>query len=103
MARDDLRPCRTSEEAKVRGRNGGIASGQSRRKKKALRELVRLALEERHKDHFGEETGQTQAERIASLLVSQASYGNLKAMQMLFSLEAESVRCEAKDVEEVSA
>lgn len=39
----DLRPCRTKEEAKERGRNGGIKSGEARRAKKTLRDFA-LAL-----------------------------------------------------------
>ena len=42
MAKEDLKPVRSKEEAKERGAKGGIASGEARRKKKTLRELVEL-------------------------------------------------------------
>ena len=42
MAKEDLRPVRTKEEAKERGAKGGKASGEARRAKKTLRELVEL-------------------------------------------------------------
>lgn len=45
MAGNGIYP-RSSEEARENGRIGGIASGESRRRKKQLRELVRIALEE---------------------------------------------------------
>ena len=42
---DNLRPVRTKEEARERGRKGGIASVKSRRRKKAMRERLIEALE----------------------------------------------------------
>ena len=46
MAEKDLIPVtqRTKEEAKQISRNGGIASGKSRRAKKTLQETIKLAL-----------------------------------------------------------
>ena len=41
MAKEDLKPVRTKEEAKERGRNGGINSGKSRLRKKHGRELMK--------------------------------------------------------------
>lgn len=40
----NLQPVRTKEEARERGRNGGIASGVARRRKRALREAIDLYL-----------------------------------------------------------
>ena len=48
MPRDgtkNLNPVRNAEEARERGRNGGIASGEARRKKKSMKEAARLLLE----------------------------------------------------------
>ena len=42
MAKEDLKPVRSKEEAKERGAKGGKASGEARRVKKTLRELVEL-------------------------------------------------------------
>ena len=44
MAKEDLRPVRTKEEAKKRGKAGGIASGKARREKKAFRETLEAIL-----------------------------------------------------------
>ncbi len=44
MAQKDLKPVRTTEEAKARGRNGGIKSGESRRAKKNMRETAKAIL-----------------------------------------------------------
>lgn len=42
---DNLRPPKTSEEAKARGHNGGIASGIARRRKRDMRSAVKLLLD----------------------------------------------------------
>lgn len=44
MAQNDLKPVRTKEEAKERGRNGGIKSGEVRRAKKNMRETAKLLM-----------------------------------------------------------
>lgn len=41
---DNLRPVRTKEEARERGRNGGIASGKARRKKNSLKRAAQAVL-----------------------------------------------------------
>ena len=45
MAKKDLIPVRTKEEAKARGRNGGIKSGEVRRQKKSMREMAKAIME----------------------------------------------------------
>ena len=44
MAKEDLKPVRTKEEAKIRGRNGGIKSGEARRAKKTMREVAKMLM-----------------------------------------------------------
>ncbi len=44
MAQDNLKPVRTKEEARERGRNGGIKSGEARRAKKSMREAVKALM-----------------------------------------------------------
>ena len=44
MAQKDLKPVRTKEEAKERGRNGGIKSGEVRRAKKTMRETAKVLM-----------------------------------------------------------
>lgn len=41
----NLKPVKTKEEARERGRNGGLANGKSAKRKKSLRELTNLLLE----------------------------------------------------------
>lgn len=42
---DNLRPVKTKEEARERGRRGGIASGKARRQKKDMKQRLQDALE----------------------------------------------------------
>lgn len=42
----NLRPVHTSEEAKERGRAGGIASAKARRRRRTLRDIARAIAEE---------------------------------------------------------
>lgn len=44
VAQNDLKPIRTTEEAKKRGRNGGIKSGEVRRAKKNMREVAKTLM-----------------------------------------------------------
>lgn len=46
----NLNPVKTKEEARIRGHNGGIASGESKRRKKAMRELAENLLNTTIKD-----------------------------------------------------
>ena len=48
--KDNLRPVHTKEEARERGRNGGIKSGQSKRRKKTIAETVDRLLNEKVTD-----------------------------------------------------
>ena len=43
--KQNLTPVRTKEEARERGRNGGIKSGEARRKKKSLKEMAKYLME----------------------------------------------------------
>lgn len=47
---DNLNPVKTEEEAREKGRKGGIASGKARREKKAMRETLELLLSMPMKD-----------------------------------------------------
>ena len=42
---ENLEPVRTKEEASERGRKGGIASGEARRRKKTMRETMEILLD----------------------------------------------------------
>ena len=106
MSKEDLRPCRTAQEARERGRKGGIASGEARRKKRALRELVAIALEEAYNAGSyptpleSRMNGRPMADLVAARLVHKAAQGDLKAMSILFNLEGEGEKQEPEEVPE---
>jgi len=63
--KDNLRPVSSTEEAKERGRKGGLASGEARRKRKTLKEELLLMLSD----------GDIQ-EKISIALINEAINGN---------------------------
>lgn len=101
---DKLQPIASKEDAKTRGRNGGIASGRAKREKKAVRECldyflhqvtppqrIREALEE-----FG--TGEyqiiTHAAAIAAALINKAELGDVAAIKYVMELTGEQAAAE---------
>jgi hypothetical protein len=79
VAKEDLIPCRTKEEAKARGRNGGIKSGVARRKIASIREALKLYLQETTTSELcdGE---MTNAFAIAIAAAEKAKIGDVQAM-----------------------
>ena len=78
MSKKTVQPLRDKEEARKRGRNGGLASGKARQKRKELRELLEVAL-----SMPDEERGMSNAEAIAAALVEKAKAGDVRAFEAL--------------------
>lgn len=74
---------RTNEEATDAGRKGGIASGESKRRVKSLKEALRILLEMQHKD------GRTGYENVAVGLYNKALKGDVQASKFLAEMMAE--------------
>lgn len=72
MAQKDLKPVRSKDEAKTRGKNGGKKSGESRRKRKALKEQLLLLLK----------TGNAQKE-LCTALLEKALSGDVRAFEVI--------------------
>lgn len=70
MNEENLRPVQTKEEARKRGRNGGIKSGEARREKKLFKEAIEKQL------------GQSIDSMIKSM-ITQAKKGNVQAITFL--------------------
>ena len=91
----NLIPFRSTEEARERGRNGGRASGEARRRKKSLREAAELYLSlpvsdkrawnKLAKDGVDPEDVDNQMAIIAGLSI-KAAKGDAKAAKVLFDL-----------------
>lgn len=69
---DNLRPVQTNEEARERGRAGGIASGIARRERRSFREELVALLSK----------GNTQ-EKISLAVLDKALNGDIKAFEVL--------------------
>ena len=68
----NLKPVKSKKEARERGRKGGLASGEARRKRKTLKEELLLMLED-------EEVQKS----VAVALIQEAQNGNVRAFGML--------------------
>lgn len=73
MAERDLIPIRSEDEAKRKGKKGGIASGEARRKKKDLKECLKAILDGTCED------GGTWREKLVASLVQKAADGDVRA------------------------
>ena len=71
---------RDSEKAKAMGRAGGLASAAARRKRKAMRDYLEIAL--RMTD---EDTGESNAMESALALVREAKRGNVRAWEAMLA------------------
>lgn len=72
----NLKPVKSKSEARKRGKNGGIKSGEVRQRKKLLKELLQEALDKETK------TG-TLAVDITNALIKKAKKGNVKAYEVI--------------------
>ena len=68
----NLQPCSSKSEARKRGRKGGLASGEARRKRKTLKEELLLMLSE----------GETQ-KSVTLALIEKAMSGDTKAFEVI--------------------
>ena len=85
----NLKPVRSKEEARERGKKGGIKSGETRRRKAALRNTMnRLLTMQAEVDGLSDvlraDGGESTYEEIITMaMIQQASLGNVKAYQAI--------------------
>ena len=72
----NLKPVRTKKEARERGKNGGIKSGEVRGQRKTLREELLVLLGTKVED-------KTIQEKIIFSLIQEALSGNVKAFETI--------------------
>lgn len=70
--KDNLKPVRTKEEARERGKKGGIKSGEVRRERKTLKDELLLILA----------TGNTQ-NKVSLAIIKKALSGDTKAFEVI--------------------
>lgn len=71
----------TSEEAREYGRKGGIKSGENKRARKTMREMLKYLLEQEISNKKGEKA--TTLEAIMLAQIKEAMKGNTKAVQFI--------------------
>ena len=69
---ENLNPFQSEEEAREKGRRGGIASGESKRKRKALREELLALLQSNNAQDM-----------MCAKLIDQAKNGSIKAFEVI--------------------
>ena len=101
----NLTPVRSKREARERGKKGGIKSGETRRRKAAMRDTMHRLLTmqaevEGLSDILRADGGEsTYEEIIAMAMIQQASLGNVKAYQAIMKTVGQTEKSEA-DLEE---
>ena len=98
----NLKPIRTEIEAREKGRNGGIASGKSRRNKKLILDCVDYLVKTKHITEDGEK--KTGAEIISYALFQKAKSGNLDAIKMVIDMvEPNASNAETEDLDAIES
>ena len=105
MNDENLKPVRTKSEARERGRNGGIKSGESRRRTAALRDTMnRLLTMKVEVDGLSEvirsDGGDSTYEEIITMaMIQQAMLGDVKAYKAIMQVVGQTNKSDA-DLEE---
>lgn len=93
ISKKNLKPCRTTEEARERGRKGGINSGKRKKEKKKLREITEMLLDmkapenvvDKFKELYPDLNAKEMTNRLAIVqrLILNAISGDNKAFELL--------------------
>ena len=78
---DNIKPIRSTKEARKRGRNGGIASGKARREKKLLKDCLDELLQKEWENRQGEKMSGSEAISVA--VFKKALAGDIKAYEVV--------------------
>lgn len=103
---ENLRPVRSKSEARERGRNGGRASGKSRRKKAAFRDTLNLLLTLEIDDNEWAPLLQslgldcTLETALNMAMIKQGLAGNVKAYEAVAKYSGQSPQTEADEEEQ---
>ena len=101
----NLKPVRSKREARERGRNGGIKSGVTRRRKAALRDTMNKLLTMQVEvdglsDILRADGGESTYEEVITMaMIQQAMLGDVKAYQAIMKTVGQADKSEA-DLEE---
>lgn len=84
---ENLKPFKSEEEAREKGRKGGIRSGEVRKEKRKMREMLDYLLAQERKNSKGETT--TTLEEMSVSLCDRAIAGSEKAYELIAKLTGE--------------
>ena len=90
MGVENLKPVRSKEEARERGKRGGIASGKARKQRKTMKEELLLLLA----------TGDTQ-KNLSLALISKALNGDTRAFEVIRDTIGEKPKEEIEQKQEI--
>lgn len=101
----NLKPIRSKSEAREKGKKGGVASGQTRRKQKTYREMAKIMLSTTITDKtmlkelksFGIDETDIKSYTLLGMIKASAN-GNPNAFDRLLELTGEKERDRNKDV-----
>ena len=82
MNNQNLKPIQSTDEAREKGKLGGIKSGEVRREKRKLRKILTELLENPQDDDMSKEG-------IAVALVKKAMTGDIKAIETIMKIIGE--------------
>lgn len=77
----NLKPVKTTEEAKARGKQGGIKSGQVKREKKLISQIYAEFLIKKHKLDKGDITGEEFLEKVILKIMSRGDSSSVSMMK----------------------
>lgn len=80
MNDENLRPVKSKTEARERGRNGGIKSGEAKRAKKTMKDMLDYLLDKQIKTNKGD---MTTLEAIMVSMIAKASKGDVRATEFI--------------------
>lgn len=112
VAKEDLIPVRSKDEAKARGRNGGLKSGEARRQKKNMREMAKSLMEASVSKQMGnvrdtlkrmgiDENDMTYQAAVVVRMIQKAMVdGDVNAVRVLGELTGELNRFGVIDIDE---
>ena len=86
----NLKPVRTTSEAREKGRNGGIASGKAR------------AIAKTFKETINDQLSDDDLKKIIKKIISEAQRGNMKAVELLRDTRGEKP-VDKQEVKEVTS
>lgn len=80
MNDENLRPVKSKTEARERGRAGGIKSGEAKRAKKTMKEMLDYLLDKQIKTNKGD---MSTLEAIMVSMIAKASKGDVRATEFI--------------------